>query len=113
MGNLYAYKLGDFEMAASCYDQLLHRYPDHKRGRTFVNLETAFEKSGDIEGATRVCREIRKEFSEDSEVFQWALDKVRKDIWERSAIVPETLPAETNEQISVDNETNSEGTPQN
>lgn len=110
MGNLYLLRLQDYEMAAYCYEQLLRRYPDSKE-RAYMGLVTALERANDVEGTVRICREIRKEFPEDSVMYQWAVEKVRKDIWEMSSRVPETLPVAPEEQASPDAETSSENAP--
>jgi tetratricopeptide (TPR) repeat protein len=94
MGNLYSMRLGDHEMAAYYYEQLLQRYPEINKTSAYVGLVTSFEKMGDLEGVTRICNEMMKEYPKDSVEYKWAADKTGVERREGPAVIHPGSPEE-------------------
>ena len=94
MGNLYALRLGDHQMAAYCYQELLSRYPEYNKQRAYVGLVTALENSGETERATQVYNEMMRVYLTDSIEYKWAADRVGKERWEGPDFIRPGSPEE-------------------
>ena len=81
MGNLYTLRLGDWQMAVHCYEDLLLRYPEYNKGRVYVGLATAYGKAGNMEMEEQVYSEMMREFPAGSTEYQLAADEVGKELW--------------------------------
>lgn len=80
MGNLYSLRLGDYQMAVNCYQDLLLRYPEYHKGRVYVNMATAYEKAGDMEMEEHIYTEMMREFPKGSAEYQIAAEEVSKGL---------------------------------
>lgn len=94
MGNLYMMRMGDYGMAAYCYQEILHRYPDWNRRRAYVGLATAYSKMGDLENEMRIYNEMMKEYPKDSVEYKWAADKTGEEPWEGPDVILPGSPEE-------------------
>jgi len=73
MGNLYRQRLGDYDAAIQCYEDLLAQYPDWPGIRAaYLNLATAYREQGNLDYLNWTWRRMMEKFPEDSAEYQYA-----------------------------------------
>lgn len=73
MGNLYRYKLNDYENAIQAYQLLLHDYPEWEGNRnTLIALAACYEHQGNREGVRDTYERMLKFFAPESQEYQYA-----------------------------------------
>lgn len=73
MGNLYRQRLGDYEQAANCFEQLIDSYPDSPNIReAYLQLVVCYNRLGDEENRRRILRRMINDFPPNSEEFLYA-----------------------------------------
>lgn len=77
MGNLYRQKLGDYQQAASCFEQLLRDYPNDSSARdAYLQLVVCYERLGDQENRSRVLRLMMDRYPSDSSEYGYAAQEL-------------------------------------
>ncbi|MDX9972106.1 MAG: hypothetical protein RBU21_03845 [FCB group bacterium] len=73
MGNLYRYKLNDYDQAIQAYQLLLHDYPEWEGNRnTLIALVACYEHQGNREGVRDTYERMLKFFAPESQEYQYA-----------------------------------------
>lgn len=73
MGNLYRQKMGDYEHAAQCYEDLLHQYPDWEGNRNvYLNLVVTYRALEKEDYINWTYRRMMERYPEDSQEYLYA-----------------------------------------